>query len=323
MTIKIASEMKNDDTEMRDVYIDELIKLARKDERIMVLDADLMHSNNTYKFKEAFPKRGINVGVQEANMVGLAAGLSAVGKIPFAHTFTAFAARRDLDQIYISVAYARLNVKIVATDPGIMATYNGGTHMSLCDMGIMRGIPTMTVLEPTDNAMMRSLVSQIAYTYGPFFVRVFRKKPVKIYEEGSTFELGKGIILRDGNDLTIIASGIMVEESLKAAEKLAKQGIDARVVNIFTLKPIDKELIVECARKTGAIVTAENHSFINGLGSAVAETLVENSPVPMERVGVHDLFGEVGDANYLKKKFHLTDEDIVESAKKVLKRKKA
>ncbi len=321
MTAKIASERKIDDKEMRNAYIEKLIELAKKDERIVVLDADLMHSNNTYKFKEIFPDRGINVGVQEANMIGLAGGLSATGKIPFAHTFTCFAARRDLDQVYISVAYAKLNVKLVATDPGIAATYNGGTHMSFGDMGIMREIPTMTVIEPTDSVMMKALVEQIAYTYGPFYVRVFRKKPIKIYEEGSTFKIGKGIILKDGKDVTIIAIGIMVAEALEAAEMLENIGISTRIVNIFTLKPIDKEIIVKCAKETGAIVTAENHNFINGLGSAVAEVLVENAPVPMERVGVQDQFGEVGDIEYLKKRFHLAAEDIVESVKKVLKRK--
>ncbi len=321
MILKVAPGAKLDDEEMREVYIQTLIKLAQQDEKIVVLDADLMHSNNTYKFKEVFPDRGINVGVQEANMIGIAAGLSASGKIPFAHTFTAFAARRDLDQVYVSVAYAKLNVKIVATDPGIMATFNGGTHMSLGDMGIMRGIPTMTVVEPTDNVMIREILSQIAYSYGPFYVRIFRKKPVKIYEEGSTFELGKGVLLRKGKDLTIIANGIMVGESLKAADILEKRGISARVVDMFTLKPLDKELIVNCAEETGAIVTAENHNFINGLGSSVAETLSENFPVPMERVGVRDQFGEVGDADYLKKRFELTAEDIAKSAEKVLERK--
>ena len=322
MTVRIANEMKTDDIEMRNAYINELIKLAKKDERVIVLDADLMHSNNTYKFKEIFPQRGINVGVQEANMIGLAAGLSATGKIPFAHTFTCFAARRDLDQIYISIAYAKLNVKVVATDPGIAATYNGGTHMSFGDMGIMREIPTMTVIEPTDSVMMKALVEKIAYTYGPFYVRMFRKKPIKIYDEGSTFEIGKGITLRNGKDLTIIASGIMVAESLKAAQMLEQRGVNARVVDMFTLKPIDKELIVKCAQETGAVVTAENHNFMNGLGSAVAEVLVENIPVPTERVGVHDLFGEVGDMSYLKKRFGLRVEDIVKSAEKVLRRKR-
>jgi transketolase len=315
-------DLKVDKREMRNAYIDKLIKLAEKDEKIFVLDADLMHSNNTYKFKERFPDRAINVGIQEANMIGMAAGLSLIGKIPFAHTFTCFAARRDLDQLYLSVAYAGLNVKLFATDPGIAATYNGGSHMSFEDIGIMRAIPSMTIIEPVDSTMMESIVEQITYTYGPFYVRLFRKNPVKIYEDGETFKIGKGIILKEGSDVTIISTGIMVAESLKASALLEKDGISARVVNIFTIKPIDKDLIIKCAEETGSIVTAENSNIINGLGSAVAEVLIENKPVPMERIGIQDLFGEVGDMEYLMKRYHLTADDIVEIVKKVLSRKK-
>ncbi len=317
-----SSDLQIDKVEMRNAYIDKLIKLAEKDDRIFVLDADLMHSNNTYKFKERFPDRTINVGIQEANMIGIAAGLSLVGKIPFAHTFTCFAARRDLDQLYLSVAYAGLNVKLFATDPGIAATYNGGSHMSFEDIGIMKTIPSMTIIEPVDSTMMESIVEQITYTYGPFYVRLFRKNPVKIYEDGETFKIGKGIILREGSDVTIISTGIMVAESLKASFLLEKDGISARVVNIFTIKPIDKDLIIKCAEETGSIVTAENSNIINGLGSAVADVLIENKPVPMERIGIQDLFGEVGDMEYLMKRYHLTASDIVESVKKVLIRKK-
>jgi len=317
-----SNDLQIDKMEMRNAYIDKLIKLAEKDDKIFVLDADLMHSNNTYKFKERFPDRTINVGIQEANMIGMAAGLSLVGKIPFAHTFTCFAARRDLDQLYLSVAYAELNVKLFATDPGIAATYNGGSHMSFEDIGIMRTIPSMTIVEPVDSTMMESIVEQITYTYGPFYVRLFRKNPVKIYEDGETFKIGKGIILKEGSDVTIISTGIMVAESLKASALLEKDRISARVVNIFTIKPIDKDLIIKCAEETGSIVTAENSNIINGLGSAVAEVLIENKPVPMERIGIQDLFGEVGDMEYLMKRYHLTADDIVESVKKVLIRKK-
>jgi transketolase len=320
--INKIDDLQVDKREMRNAYIDKLIKLSETDERIIVLDADLMHSNNTYKFKDRFPNRAINVGIQEANMIGVAAGLSLVGKIPFAHTFTCFAARRDLDQLYLSVAYAGLNVKLIATDPGIAATYNGGSHMSFEDIGIMRTIPTITVIEPTDSVMMESLVEQIAYTYGPFYVRLFRKNPIKIYDLGDNFKIGQGIILREGEDVTIIASGIMVAEALKAADLLEKDGISARVVDMFTIKPIDKDLITKCAEETGAIVTAENSNTINGLGSAVAEVLVENKPVPMERIGIQDLFGEVGDMEYLKKRYHLTAVDIVNSVIKVVNRKR-
>ncbi|MDI9484765.1 MAG: transketolase family protein [Bacillota bacterium] len=306
---------------MKDVYIETLIKLAEEDQRIVVLDADLMHSNSTIRFMETYPGRAINVGVQEANMIGTAAGLAATGKIPFTHTFSCFNTRRALDQIYMSVAYAKLNVKVVGTDPGITAAYNGGTHMPLEDMGVVRGIPTMTVIEPVDNVMMEALVKDIAYLDGPVYLRVNRKEPVQIYAPGTEFEIGKGKVLTEGDDLTLIASGIMVAESLKAAELLEQKGIRARVVNIFTIKPIDKELIVKCAQETGAIVTCENHNVINGLGSAVAEVLAENCPVPMERVGVQDLFGEVGSVDYLQKRFAMTAEDIAAKAEKCLARK--
>lgn len=310
-----------DNRAMKDVYIETLIKLAEEDQRIVVLDADLMHSNSTIRFMEAYPGRAINVGVQEANMIGTAAGLAATGKIPFSHTFSCFNTRRALDQIYMSVAYAKLNVKIVGTDPGITAAYNGGTHMPLEDIGVVRGIPTMTVIEPVDNVMMEALVKDIAYHPGPVYLRVNRKEPVQIYAPGTEFEIGKGKTLKEGKDLTLIASGIMVAESLKAASMLEEKGISARVVNIFTIKPIDKELIVDCARETGAIVTCENHNVINGLGSAVAEVLAENSPVPLERVGVQDLFGEVGSVDYLQQRFAMTAEDIVAKAEKCLARK--
>jgi transketolase len=310
-----------DSRAMKDVYIETLIKLAEEDQRIVVLDADLMHSNSTIRFMETYPGRAINVGVQEANMIGTAAGLAATGKIPFTHTFSCFNTRRALDQIYMSVAYAKLNVKVVGTDPGITAAYNGGTHMPLEDMGVVRGIPTMTVIEPVDNVMMEALVKDIAYLDGPVYLRVNRKEPVHIYAPGTEFEIGKGKVLTEGDDLTLIASGIMVAESLKAAELLEQKGIRARVVNIFTVKPIDKELIVKCAQETGAIVTCENHNVINGLGSAVAEVLAENCPVPMERVGVQDLFGEVGSVDYLQKRFAMTAEDIAAKAEKCLARK--
>ena len=310
-----------DNRAMKDVYIETLIKLAEEDQRIVVLDADLMHSNSTIRFMEAYPGRAINVGVQEANMIGTAAGLAATGKIPFSHTFSCFNTRRALDQIYMSVAYAKLNVKIVGTDPGITAAYNGGTHMPLEDIGVVRGIPTMTVIEPVDNVMMEALVKDIAYHPGPVYLRVNRKEPVQIYAPGTEFEIGKGKTLKEGKDLTLIASGIMVAESLKAASMLEEKGISGRVVNIFTIKPIDKELIVDSARETGAIVTCENHNVINGLGSAVAEVLAENSPVPLERVGVQDLFGEVGSVDYLQQRFAMTAEDIVAKAEKCLARK--
>ena len=321
MTILLAKNNVKEDIEMRNVYCQTLIELARENEQIVVLDADLMSSMGMIPFLKEFPERTFNCGVQEANMIGIATGLSATGKIPFAHTFATFATRRCYDQVFLSGAYTKSNVRIIGSDPGVTAAYNGGTHMPFEDMGIMRNIPEMTVLEPTDSIMLKDIIKQLTGLYGMFYVRLLRKNAIKIYEEGSIFEIGKAVKLKDGKDFTIIANGIMVAEALKAAEILDKKGVFVRVIDMFILKPIDKETIIECAKETGAIVTVENHNIINGLGSAVAEVLVENIPTPMERVGVKDLFGEVGPVDYLKERFELTANDIVKKAEKVLKRK--
>jgi transketolase len=288
---------------------------------VVSLDADLMKSMGMIPFLKKYPDRTFNCGVQEANMIGVAAGMSATGKIPFAHTFGPFATRRCYDQVFISAAYADLNVRIIGSDPGITAAYNGGTHMPFEDMGIMRNIPNITILEPTDGVMLADLLRQVKNLYGVFYIRLLRKEPMRIYEEGSTFEIGKGAILRDGKDVTLIASGYLVSETLKAADMLKVQGISARVVNIFTWKPIDTELIVKCATETGAIVTVENHNVINGLGSAVAEVLVENTPVPMERIGNQDRFGQVGPVDYLQQAYEMAAEDIVKKVHKAIVRK--
>jgi len=306
---------------MRDAYCQTLIELARHDERIIAMDADVMNSMGTVPFQQAFPERSFNCGIQEANMIGVAAGLSATGKIPFAHTFGVFATRRVLDQVFVSCSYAKLNVKIVGGDPGITAAFNGGTHMPFEDLGIMRGIPEMVVIEPTDSTMMRDITRQIAGMYGVCYVRSVRKNAVKVYEEGSHFEIGKAALLREGKDVTIIAAGLPTSEALKAADMLAAENISVRVLNMFTIKPIDREAIIRAARETGAIVTAENHNIINGLGSAVAEVLVEEALVPMERVGVQDLFGEVGPEDFLRDRFGLGSADIAAKVRKVMGRK--
>lgn len=321
MSAIIAKDRVKEEIEMRDAYCSTLIELAKKDDRVVVLDADLMKSMGMMPFKEVFPERAFDVGIQEANMIGVAAGLSATGKIPFAHSFGPFATRRCFDQIFLSCGYAKLNVRITGSDPGITAAFNGGTHMPFEDMGILRNIPNITILEPVDSTMLKNLLEQTIEPYGVFYIRLLRKNAVKIYESGSSFKIGKAVQLKDGKDVTIFATGIMVDEALKAAERLSSEGISARVVNIFTLKPIDKEFIIKCAEETKAIVTAENHSIINGLGSAVAEVIAENIPVPMERVGVKDLFGEVGPVDYLMKRFELTADDIIKSVKRVLDRK--
>lgn len=321
MKINLTKENRPEEVMMRDVYASTLIELAKKNKLICALDADLMRSMGMAAFAEAFPERMFNVGVGEANMIGIAAGLSATGKIPFAHSFGAFVTRKAYDQVFLSGAYARLNIRIVGSDPGITAAYNGGTHMPFEDLGIMRNIPTMTVLEPVDSAMLENLIQQLAVLKGMFYIRLLRRYAVKVYERGSVFDIGKGVILKEGKDVSIISTGILVSESLKAAKNLEKRGISSRVVNMFTIKPIDRELVEDCARETGAILTCENHNIINGLGSAVAESLGETFPVPMERVGCRDLFGEVGPVEYLIERFGMSAKHIETMAMRVIDRK--
>lgn len=323
MKFVLANTHEKDEIAMRDAYCQTLIELARQDERIVSVDADVMNSMGTVPFQKAFPDRCFNCGIQEANMIGVAAGLSATGMIPFAHTFGVFATRRVFDQVFVSCSYAKLNVKIIGGDPGITAAFNGGTHMPFEDMGIMRNIPEMTIIEPTDAVMMRDITRKIASLYGVFYIRSARKNVIKVYGEGSTFDIGKAALLRDGRDVTIIASGVLTDEALKAAEILSARGISARILNMFTIKPIDKDAVIQAARDTGAIVTVENHNIIGGLGSAVAEVLVENALVPMERVGIQDIFGEVGPEEYLKQRFGLTAADIAAKADKAMTRKGA
>lgn len=318
---KLAASRELEPMMMRDTYCQTMLKLAEEDQRVVMLDADLMSSMGTMPFKAKYPEKTFNVGVQEANMIGVAAGMSATGLIPFAHTFGPFASRRCFDQLFLSVGYSKLNVRVIGSDPGITAAFNGGTHMPFEDLGIIRNIPEATILEPVDSAMLSDLLVQSKDINGLVYIRLLRKNAIKIYEDGATFDIGKGVTLVEGSDVTIIATGIMVKEALDAAELLKAEGISARVVNIFTLKPIDQDLVVKCAKETGAIVTAENHNIINGLGSAVAEVLGEHMPVPLERVGVKDLFGEVGPVGYLRERFELTAEEIVIKSKKAIARK--
>lgn len=305
-----------EDRWLRETYVDCLIEYAKKDPRIVILEADLSNAGGTKRFTAEFDgKRTIDCGIQEANMIGVAAGMNAMGKIPFTHTFTPFATRRCCDQVTLSVSYAGLNVKMMGSDPGVTAEMNGGTHMSFEDVSIMRNIPGMVIFEPVDSAQLKAVFPQILDHDGPVYIRLLRRNAIKIWEDGESFTLGKGKKLRDGKDVSIFASGIEVAEAMKAAEELEKQGVEADVINIHTVKPLDTDMVLESARKTGAVVTAENHSIIGGLGSAVAETLIENHPVPMKRVGVTDHFGEVGKTDYLMDKYGLRAKDIVNAAK--------
>lgn len=318
---KIKSQLENHPKMMREVYCETLMDMASSDKRICALDADLIGSSGMKPFFKAFPDRSFQCGIAEANMIGAAAGLSATGKVPFAHSFGIFATRRVCDQIFMSAAYAKLNVRILGSDPGVTAAYNGGTHMPFEDMAVLRGIPEITLIEPTDPVMLEDLVRQLADVYGVYYIRMARKNVVSIYEEGQTFTIGKGCVLREGGDVTLIASGIMVAEALKAADMLAGQGVSAKVVDMFTWKPVDRELVAKCAEETGAIVTAENHNTVGGLGSAVAEAACLTVPVPIEMVGTDDRFGQVGTEAFLRKEYALTAERIVESAKRAIERK--
>lgn len=305
--------------EMRAVYCDTLIELAEADDRIMVVEADLMKANGTMRFKERFPGRAVDVGVAEANLVGVASGLSAAGKIPFAATFGCFASRRAFDQFFLSANYARLNVKLVGTDPGVTAAFNGGTHMPFEDVGLMRMVPGLTIFEPADPVSLRALMKQSASMWGCTYMRLPRKSVEPIYEEGEEFTLGKGKLLFDGDDVTIIAmGGLLVGEAIKAHEMLAEEGIDAALIDMHTVKPLDEELVLHHARKSGAVVTAENHQIAGGLGAAVANCLSCACPTPMRMVGIRDEFGQVGTQAWLQQHYRLTADEIVTQVKDVL-----
>jgi transketolase len=322
--IKIAKVHGPEEKEMRKAYTETLMELADTNENIVALDADLVSCIGMVPFEKKYPERMINCGIQEANMMGVAAGLSAVGKIPFVHTFGPFATRRSFDQVFLSCGYAKANVRIIGSDPGVTAAYNGGTHMPFEDMGIMRLLPNAVVMDPCDSVQVKDILTQTADMFGVFYIRLLRKSATKIYENGSKFEIGKAVQLRDGKDATIIAQGVVtVPESLKAADMLQEKGISVRVLDMFTLKPIDKEAIITAAKETGAIITAENHNVINGLASAVAEVLVECYPAPMGKIGVMDRFGQVGDVKFLMKEYGLTADDIVKEVKKTIKKKPA
>jgi transketolase len=305
--------------EMRAVYAETLMELAAKDRRIMVVEADLMRASGTMAFRDAYPDRAIDVGVAEANLVGVAAGLAAEGKVPFAATFGCFASRRAFDQFFVSGAYAKLPVKLVGTDPGISAAYNGGTHMPFEDIGIMRTVPGLDIVEPSDPVSLKALVGALAASGKPGYLRLHRKAIEPIYGADETFALGKGKLLREGRDVLIVALGaILVPAAMTAAKSLEAEGIDAAVIDALSAKPIDAELILAWARKTGAVVTAENHQLAAGFGSAVAEILAETGAARLARVGVEESFGEVGTQDYLAKRFGLTAEAIAQKAKTLL-----
>jgi transketolase len=299
-----------------------LVELGQKDNKIFVLGADTVSSVAINKFQEMFPERFANVGIAETNMLGMAAGISIAGFIPFVSTYGVFASGRPWEQIRTTICYSNLNVKIGGSHSGLMVGPDGATHQALEEIAIMRCLPNMTVLVPCDVVETKKATLAAAYFPGPVYIRYGRENIPIVTDDSTPFEIGKAVKMKEGKDVCIMACGSMVYESLMAAEILEQEGIKARVLNIHTIKPIDKQAIIEAANDCGAIVTAEEHQIFGGFGSAVAEVIVANSPVPMEFVGVNDTFGESGKAADLMVKYGLKDINIVEAVKKVLKRKK-
>ena len=303
--------------EMRAVYAECLAQMMEQDKHVCVLDADLSKASGTRKLYERFPEQMFDCGVAEQNMASIAAGLSSYGFKPWIESFTPFATRRICDQIAISISYAKQNVKIVGTDPGISAELNGGTHMSMEDIGVVRSIPGLVIFEPVDERQLRAAMPVLNAYEGPVYMRLFRKVQPVVFPENYTFDLFKADLLREGKDLSIFVSGMLTKDCLDAAEILKAEGIDAEIINVHTIKPVDRETVLASARKTGAVLTVENHNVVGGLHSAILETLAQEK-LPVCAVGVPDRFGEVGKIPYLRKVMGLTVENIVEQAKKAV-----
>lgn len=297
----------------RDAYGLALVELGHLHEDIVVLDADLSKSTKTADFAKVFPGRFINAGIAEQNMMGMAAGLAASGKKVFASTFAIFATGRAFEQVRNSLAYAGMNVKVCATHAGITVGEDGGSHQSVEDIALMRSIPGMLVVVPSDGVITRQALISLYEYEGPAYLRLGRPAVPVIYDEGTSFEIGRGIKLRGGQDVAIIACGIMVHKSLEAAAILAGQGIEASVIDMHTIKPLDREMVLAAARETGAILTVEEHSIIGGLGSAVCELVSEFQPVPVKRMGLEDTFGQSGSPDELMNYYGLTVEKIVDN----------
>ena len=302
----------------RQSYGEELAKLGEENENIVVLDADLSTATKTEIFAKKFPNRYINVGIAEQNLVGIAAGLSTFDKIPYASTFAVFAAGRAYEQIRNSIAYPKLNVKICATHAGITVGEDGATHQMLEDLSLMRTLPNMTVLSTSDDIETRWAVREISKINGPAYLRLCRMATPVIYDENQKFEIGKGVQIGEGTDVSIIATGVTVSEAIKAQEILKENDIDVRVIDIHTIKPIDRDLIIKCAKETKRIITIEDHNIIGGLGSAVCEVLSEECPTKVERMGIFDSFGRSGKADELMRYYRIDSTAIVNKVKNIM-----
>lgn len=317
MSVILKDEFLVADKEMRKVYNDTMIDLANDDKNIVLLEADLMGAIATKGFSQTHPDQFINIGIMEQNMMGVAAGLNVRGLKPYVHTFGPFATRRCFDQLFLSIGYAGLNAVIIGSDAGVTAAHNGGTHMPFEDLGLVRLIPNMKVYEVSDPVQFENVLRQVNDKFELSYIRIVRKNTLSLYEKPSTFELGKGVVLKDGTDVTIVASGIMVEKALGAAKLLEAEGVSTAVIDMFTIKPIDKTLLEQYAEKTKCIVTAENHNIIGGLGSAVLEALAEKA-VRVKQVGVMNRYGQVGPQPFLEEEYNLLSKDIVKAVKEML-----
>ncbi len=302
----------------RDAYGEALLELGKKRDDVVVLDADLSGSTKTGKFAKAFPERFYNVGVSEQDLIGAASGLSLTGKLPFASTFAVFETGRAWEQIRQTVSYSNLNVKLVATHSGITVGEDGASHQAIEDIALMRVLPNMTVIIPADGIETKQVIEAIADYYGPVYVRLGRAKVPVVMPEDYKFNIGRAYTFHTGKDANIIATGIMVSVSLKAMEVLKREGIDAGVINMSTVKPLDNDAVIKAAEASGLIVTAEEHSIVGGLGGAVCEFLAENHPVTVKRIGIRDTFGCSGHPDELMKLYGLTPEDIVKTIKEAL-----
>lgn len=323
MNVKLIGKHEKDSRACRDGLALTLNELMAEDKSIVYVDCDLMGCINTKQLVKNYPDRAFEAGIAEGNAVGVAAGLAATGKKVFFHSFGTFSSRRCYDQIYMSAAYAGLSVRVLGSDAGVTAAFNGGTHMPLEDAAMYLSIPTATVIDPADYDQLASVTKGLVNVEGVSFTRFVRKDVIRVYDEGSEFEIGKGVVLHesDKDQATIITSGIMVDESLKAYEALQAEGISVRVIDMFTWKPLDEELVIKAAKETGAIVTAENHNTCCGLGSVVANCLAKNCPTVQEFVGVQDEFGQVGPQSFLMDTYGLRAANIVEAVKKAIARK--
>ena len=321
MSFILIGKHEKDSRANRDGYVEAMLEMMAENDKLVHIDCDLMGCINIGKLLKAYPARTFNAGIAEQNAMGVAAGMAATGLTAFVHSFGCFASRRMFDQAFLSAGYSELPVHVIGSDPGVTAAFNGATHMPFEDCALYMTIPNAVVIDSCDFAQTKSLTKKLAADHRPSYMRLIRKGFTTVYADGSEFEIGKGVTLKNGTDVTVIASGILVDEALKAEDLLAKDGISARVIDMHTWKPLDEELILKAAAETGCIVTAENHQVSCGLGAAVANVLTEKCLVPLERIGIQNRFGQVGPQDFLMKEYGLTADDIAAAARKAIARK--